>query len=325
MKHVKEFTKVRSKIATLNIPIEFGSNQPGTRHGPAALFAAGLHATLSTLNYDIIDLGTANHFMKKIEVRSDAPVRHLKQYALWTRALADQAYDMAASDRICVFLGGDHCLSAGTVAGLSRHAVEAGRAFFVLWLDAHPDLHTFETSQTGNAHGTPAAFFCGLPGFDTLLGGPLETPVDPKHLLMLGLRSVDPAERAHMLELGIGFHHMHELRAKGADALLRPFLEEVRRCDGLLHVSLDVDFLDPKIAPGVGTPVDNGAHFYEASHIMEILHDSKLVTSLDIAELNPRLDARGKTARILVGLIAILFGRCGMMHTTRQRSGAAKE
>lgn len=299
----------RRRIEALGIPIEFGAGGHGTALGPIALRAAGLHKALIGSGHCVADLGTAAIDGLANIQRSNEPVRNLDQYASWTRALDDYAFKMAAGGAIPVFLGGDHSLSAGTVAGLSRYAAEQRRELFVLWLDAHPDFHTFETSLSGNAHGTPAAFFCGLPGFDTLLGKRLRTPVKPQHVCMMGIRSMDEAEQINIGQYGVQVHDMCAMREHGAFALLRPFLDDVSRRDGLLHVSLDVDFLDPAIAPGVGTPVASGASYQQAHLIMEMLRDSELTSSLDIVELNPLLDLDGRTARLLVSLVTTLFER----------------
>ena len=189
-----------------------------------------------------------------------------------------------------------------------RYAVETGREQFVLWLDAHPDIHTLDTTTSGNLHGTPVAYFSGLKSFEGIYPK-LQQRVDPANICMMGIRSVDSAEKLHLAHSQICVHDMRAIDEHGVAPPLRRFLERVANANGVLHVSLDVDFLEPDIAPAVGTTVPGGATFREAHLIMEILFDSGLVKSLDLVELNPFLDERGRTARLMVDLCASLLGR----------------
>ncbi|MEO0359294.1 MAG: arginase family protein, partial [Pseudomonadota bacterium] len=182
------------------------------------------------------------------------------------------------------------------------------RPLFVLWLDAHPDLHCLDTTASGNLHGTPLAYLLGQPGFDAHYP-PLKTPLVSDQVALLGIRSVDPAEKSLIHKLGLAATDMRGIDEHGVSEPLRAFLDRVRAENGCLHVSLDVDFLDPDIACAVGTTVPGGATFREAHLVMEHLYESGLVTSLDMVELNPFLDERGKTARLMVDLCASLFGR----------------
>ena len=199
--------------------------------------------------------------------------------------------------------------------GSARGGAGQGRPLFILWLDAHPDLHTLATTESGNLHGTPVAYFTGEPGFETY--PPLAHAVDPRNICMMGIRSVDPAEHELILRSGIEVHDMRAIDETGVLPPLRAFLERVRAANGMLHLSFDVDFLDPDIAPAVGTTVPGGATFREAHLIMETLCDSGLVTSLDLVELNPFLDERGRTAKLMCDLTASLFGRRVLDRMTR--------
>ncbi|RVI16517.1 arginase, partial [Sinorhizobium meliloti] len=212
--------------------------------------------------------------------------------------------------------GGDHALSMGSVSGMARHAQDVGRPLFVLWLDAHADFNSPATSPSGNMHGMPVAFFCGEAEFAPIL--PKDRPlVDPKKVYQVGIRSVDAREREEIAEHGVNVFDMRAIDEMGMAHIIRQIVDEVRAANGLLHVSLDVDFMDPELAPGVGTTVPGGATFREAHLIMEVLCDSGLVSSLDVVELNPFLDDRGKSARILVELTASLFGRRILDRPTR--------
>lgn len=305
------------RIGILGAPAEFGASPRGAAMGPAALRTADLLETLRSLGHEVKDFGDAVPDTLKGFREADTRMRNLEQAAAWTRALKRRSLDIARDGWTPVFLGGDHATSLGAMAGIAEYAAGIGRALFLLWLDAHPDFNTFQSSLTGNMHGTPVAFVCGLPGFDALLGKPFATPINPRNVMMLGIRSVDPAERALLLQHGPAVHDMRAIDESGIVRLVAPFLERVAQQNGLLHVSLDVDFLDPEIAPGVGTTVPGGATFREAHLVMELLCDSGLVTSLELAELNPFLDDRGRTARLMTDLAASLFGRRAMDRPTQ--------
>jgi len=201
----------------------------------------------------------------------------------------------------------DHSLALGTVTGIADRASKTGRPLFVLWLDAHSDFHTPQSTDSGNLHGTPTGYFTGRPGFDDFPD--VANPVPTENICMIGLRSVDPAEHEALAHTNMMLADMRAIDEGGIRAPLADFLERVVAADGLLHVSLDVDFLDPDIAPAVGTTVPGGATLREAHLVMEMLHDSARVTSLDLVELNPFMDERGRTASLMVDLTASLMGR----------------
>ncbi|MEP5154443.1 arginase [Planktotalea sp.] len=297
------------KLNLLGVPMEEGAGRRGCVMGPASYRTAGLVEELSALDYEVTDLGDARA-NAVTDIQSDyTHLKFLPEVAGWTRSLHKRAFDLATSDSIPIYMGGDHALSLGTVTGHVAASVEIGRPQYVLWLDAHSDFNTPATSPSGNIHGMPMSFACGIAGFPDLLGKPLPAALDPKQLCFLGLRSVDQQERQLLQASGALAYDMRAIDENGVVSLLAPFLEEVAKNNGLLHVSLDVDFIEPSIAPAVGTTVPGGATFREAHLIMEMLYDSGLLTSLDLVELNPFLDDRGRTARLMVDLTASLFGR----------------
>jgi len=306
-----------SKSCTLiGAPVQSGASQPGCVMGPDAYRTARLAETLSDLGHDVSDVGNVSHEDPQTVAHANGAVHDLPQTVAWAAALEQAAFDAARSSDMPIFLGGDHSLSIGTVPGIARHWASKDRPLFVLWLDAHPDFHTLETTTSGNLHGTPVAYFSGMPGFDVY--PKLTAPVDPANLCMLGIRSVDPAENAALATRNIDVSDMRAIDEHGIATPLRAFLERVRAADGALHVSLDVDFLEPSIAPAVGTTVPGGATFREAHLVMEMLCDSGLVTSLDMVELNPFLDERGRTASLMVDLCASLMGRKVLDRPTRR-------
>jgi len=299
----------------LGAPVQDGTFRLGCDMGPSALRAAGLAATLRDLGLTVDDRGNVAPAQPRQAAHPNPAIRSLPDVVAWTEALAEASYAARLSG-MPIICGGDHSLAAGTLTGLARHAAQVERPLFVLWLDAHPDLHTLETTRSGNLHGVPMAYAIGLPGFEGIFPE-LHHKLRPENICMMGLRSVDPAERSVLAGSGITVHDMRALDERGIAPLLDTFLQRVAAAQGLLHVSFDVDFLDPGIAPGVGTTVPGGATFREAHLVMEMLHDSGLVSSLDLAELNPFLDDRGRTALLLVDLVASLMGRRVLDRPTR--------
>ena len=291
-----------TRIEIVGAPIEVGTSEPGALMGPAALRTAGLVRTLRDLGHEVDDLGDV--------AAAVAPeARGLTAVAAWTRALATRVAESFSRGALPVVLGGDHSLSLGSIDAALRHGRALQKPLFVLWLDAHADFNTPETSPSGNVHGMPLAALCGEPGFEALFSGGDRPMLEPAHVHLFGLRSIDAGERALVAARSLDVTDMRAIDEFGVIAPLRRILQKVEAAGGLLHVSLDVDFLDPGIAPGVGTTVPGGATFREAHLIMEMLHDSGLVGSLDVVELNPFLDERGRSARVLVELVASLFGR----------------
>lgn len=303
------------KIKLIGAPVQDGAGRLGCDMGPAAFRAAGLAGALGELGHDVVDLGNVAPAASKAFSHPNTALKKLGETVAWTEALAEVAY-RESDDGLPVFMGGDHSLSAGTVSGMARRARTLDRPLFVLWLDAHTDFHSLDTTTSGNIHGTPVAYFTGQAGFSGYFP-PLNATVDPRNICMMGIRSVDPAERQAIRAAGVRVADMRMIDEEGIVAPLRRFLSEVERAGGMLHVSFDVDFLDPSIAPAVGTTVPGGATFREAHLVMEILHDSGLVTSLDLVELNPFLDDRGRTALLMTDLTASLMGKQVMDRPTR--------
>jgi arginase len=301
----------------IGAPVDSGKKRRGCLMGPDAYRVAGLSEALSDLGHSVTDLG--NLAPAKVDTPKEAP-GHLHEPAEtigWTTTLA-QAAEEAMQTGLPIFLGGDHSLSLGSVTGVANYAASAGRPQFVLWLDAHSDYHTPHSTASGNLHGTPVGYLAGREGFD---GFPkVKNPVAQENICLLGLRSVDRPERETLQQTKIHCHDMREIDETGIAKPLTAFLEKVTRANGMLHVSLDVDFLDPSFAPAVGTTVPGGATMREAHLVMEMLHDSGLMTSLDLVELNPFLDERGRTAQVMVDLTASAFGRRVFDRPTRAYS-----
>ncbi len=290
----------------IGAPLDSGKRNRGCLMGPDAYRTAGLVEAIRDLGHSVTDIGNVAPEVVTVAAARNPQVHALAETVGWTRALMRAALDHAGAG-MPIFLGGDHALSLGSVAGMAAHAATVERPLFVLWLDAHTDFHTPETTTSGHLHGTPLAYVTGQPGFDAFPA--LPAPVDPQNLCIVGLRSVDPAEHAIVRALDVAVTDMRAIDEYGIRAPLAAFLDRVAAANGLLHVSLDVDFLDPSIAPAVGTTVPGGATLREAHLVMEMLCDAGCVTSLDLVELNPFLDERGRTASVMVDLTASLLGR----------------
>lgn len=299
-----------ARIALLGVPVDVGASRRGTLMGPAALRTAGLGGVLEGLGYRVEDHGDI--LARDLTPTNDVPpdnARHYTEIQAWTRASSARAFQLARSGAIPLFLGGDHSLSMGSINGVARYWHEQGRELFVLWLDAHADYNTPFTTITANMHGMSAAFLCGEPGLDRLLGDEPRASIAPAQLDLFGIRSIDKLEGELIRERGISMVDMRHIDEFGVAVLIRRVINRVKERNGILHVSFDVDFLDPSIAPGVGTTVPGGASYREAHLAMELMHDSGLVRSVDVVELNPFLDERGRTARVAVELVASLFGQ----------------
>ncbi|MBJ3777307.1 arginase [Acuticoccus mangrovi] len=299
-------------VSVLGAPTQSGTYRRGCLMGPAALRTAGIVEMLGELGHQVAEDRDIIPDIVGIDDGPYAPAHHVGEMAGWTRAIRRAVADALGAGRVPILMGGDHSIAAGSLAALT----DVAPGSHILWLDAHPDFNTLTTTTTGNLHGTPVALAAGLDGADVIYGAPI-TPIDPRRVTMIGIRSVDPDERALLRAHGVTVHDMRDVDEYGMGALVRQTLKRVAAEGARLHVSLDVDFLDPDIAPAVGTTVPGGATVREAHLVMELLHESGLVGSLDLVELNPFLDERGRTAHLMVDLAASLFGRTIMDRPTQ--------
>ena len=305
------------KTILIGAPVDTGQKRAGCLMGPAAYRVAGIAHEVIAEGHGVEDWGDL--VLPELRtVTCENPVVHdLPETVAWAEILMDRVDDALSQGGFPIIMGGDHSLALGSAAGAAAFAARQDRPLFLLWLDAHSDFHTPLTTTSGNLHGTPLAYIAGRDGFDAF--PPFPAPVPAHRICMFGIRSVDPAEQAAMLERDIFINDMRVIDERGLVAPLREFLAVVRSEGGMLHVSLDVDFLDPSIAPAVGTTVPGGATFREAHLVMELLHESGLVTSLDLVELNPFLDDRGMTARLMVDLVGSLMGKKVFDRPTRSK------
>jgi len=299
----------------MGVPVREGTGRAGADAGPRALRAAGIGEALRGLGLSVTDRGNLEPHVWAELSHGNAALKALPEVAAWTRAIAAAVGELPRG-QIPVILGGDHSLAMGTLTGLSRRAAGLGRKLFVLWIDAHPDCHTLETSTSGHIHGTPVAYALGLPGFGPAFA-PVTHPLAASDICMVGIRSIDAAEADVIAREGLEVHSAADVAARGVSAIIQPFLERVRAENGMLHVSFDVDSVDPAHAPGVGTPVPGGLSIAEARRIMAEVRESGMLSSLDMVELNPFLDRDRRTSRLMVELAAQALGPAAIAKEAR--------
>lgn len=304
-----------NRIDILGIATASGASVRGCGMGPEALRVAGLIEALIDLDHATADHGDLRRIRPEIST-NPASARLPEERKADVLELASRASDtglaILEAGNFPVFIGGDHSIAIGTVSAVARHCAPIGRPVHVLWIDAHADYNTPQTSPTGNLHGMPLALLCGEPEFDESFRGGWLGQIDPKNVTIFGARSVDREERRLVQARGVDVIDMRKLDQLGVVASIQKVIDKARTAGAHLHVSLDVDSIDPDIAPGGGTLVPGGLTYREAHLVMEMLHDSGVVGSLDVVELNPFLDHGGKSATLLVDLVASLFGRSVM-------------
>ena len=302
--------KVRM-VSLIGAPTDIGAGDRGARMGPDALRIAGLTEALQGRGIDVIDRGNLDGPRNPWQPPVDG-YRHLDEVVAWNRAVMDAVGAELRQGRLPILLGGDHCLGVGSITAVARHCRDTGKQLRVLWLDAHADFNTHDVTPSGNVHGMPVACLCGIgPDALTRLGG--EAPaVLPAQIRQVGIRSVDQGEKRLIKEHGLDVYDMRYIDEVGMKRAMEEALEGID-VDTHLHVSFDVDFLDPSIAPGVGTTVPGGPNYREAQLVMEMIADSGRMGSLDIMELNPALDSRNATANLAVDLVESLFGKSTLM------------
>ena len=294
----------KPRIDLIGLATDAGASARGATMGPEALRIAGLTETLEGLGHPVADTGDF-----RPEDSGPDPKRRRAEILAVAAEASERGYRSLDTDGLPLFLGGDHSISMGSVSGVARWCAEHERELFVLWFDAHGDFNTPTISPSGNLHGMALALLCGEDEFDDAFGGAWRGKVDPANVTLFGVRSIDPGERALLMERGVDVIDMRTIDEQGATQPIRQMIDRVRDSGGHLHLSLDVDALDPSIAPAVGTRVPGGLTYREAHLVMELLHDAGIVGSLDIVELNPFLDHGGQSAVLLVDLAASLFGR----------------
>ena len=296
------------QASIIGAPTDVGAGDRGASMGPEALRVAGLQGALRERGLDVLDLGNLSGPANPWQPPQQG-YRHLSQVVYWNRAVHDAVFAELRQDRLPILLGGDHSLSIGSISAVARRCREQGLKLRVLWLDAHADFNTSELSPSGNIHGMPLACLCGFgPGELVDLAGVPGPAITPACVRQIGIRSVDDGEKRFVHEQRLEVFDMRYIDEMGMRQTMEHALSGLDN-DTHLHVSFDVDFLDPDIAPGVGTTVAGGPTYREAQLCMEMIADTRRLGSLDIVELNPAFDVRNKTAALAVDLVESLFGK----------------
>ncbi|NSL52403.1 arginase [Calidifontibacillus erzurumensis] len=294
---------MKKHISIIGVPMDLGQSRRGVDMGPSAIRYAGVIERLEKLNYIIEDKGDIEIGRSNVD-EGTTNLKHLKAVTEANTKLATVVDKVVESGSFPLVFGGDHSISIGTLAGISKHYQNLG----VIWYDAHADLNTEETSPSGNIHGMPLAVSLGLghPSLTNILG--YAPKVKPENIVIIGARSIDPGEKDLIRSKGIKVYTMHEIDRLGMTKVMEETIQYLKdKTDGV-HLSLDLDGLDPSDAPGVGTPVLGGISYRESNLAMEMLEESKLITSAEFVEVNPILDERNKTASVAVALMGSLFG-----------------
>ncbi len=291
-------------ITIVGVPLDLGAGRRGVDMGPSAIRYANVKDRLEKSGYDVIDIGNLNVPTPETYKVENKKVRYLKEVKMVNEVLANTVSDIIRSDRFPLVLGGDHSIAIGTIAGISKNKKDFG----VLWFDAHGDLNTPESSPSGNIHGMPLAVSLGYGNPDLVNIMDFYPKIKPENIVVIGARDLDKGERRFIKEKGIKVWTMHEIDRLGmAQVMEKAILYLKERTDGV-HLSLDLDGLDPNDAPGVGTPVTGGITFREGHLAMEMLAEANFLISAEFVEVNPILDYRNKTAEVAVGLMASAFG-----------------
>jgi len=298
-------------VSLIGVPTDIGAGTLGARMGPEALRVAGLAQAIAQFGIEVKDCGNlagpANPWQDAVN-----GFRHLPEAVQWNQLLHDAMYAELSAGRLPIMLGGDHCLGIGSISAVARHCRDTGKKLRVLWFDAHADFNTATLTPSGNIHGMPVACLCGHGPRELIEIGGHVPAINPKDIRQIGIRSVDEGEKRLVHDMGIEVFDMRYIDEMGMRHAMELALALVD-ANTHLHVSLDVDFLDPTIAPGVGTTVRGGPTYREAQLCMEMIADTGRLASLDLVELNPALDVQNQTAELAVDLIESLFGKSTLM------------
>lgn len=297
------------RIRVLGVPLDLGASRRGVDMGPSALRVAGLEARLEALGHQVTDGGNIKVAIAETQGFGSENARYLKQIADTCTHTAETVLKTLEDGCTPLVLGGDHSLAAGSVSGVAEYYRRRGQTVGVLWIDAHSDINTPETSPSGNVHGMPLASLLGMgPHALTHIFG-YAPKIAPRNTVLVGVRDIDAAERANIERAGIVVYTMRDIDERGMRTVMEEALRAATNGTAGFHLSLDMDWIDPEDAPGVGTPVRGGATYREAHLAMEIAADSGGMVSFEIVEVNPVLDEHNRTADLAVELACSAFGK----------------
>ncbi|MDG1437509.1 MAG: arginase [Emcibacteraceae bacterium] len=296
------------KVSLIGVPSDIGASDRGASMGPEALRVAGIDRMLVQQGCTVKDIGDVRG-PKNPELPPVDGYRHLKENVEWATNIEKAIFNEMENGNFPIMMGGDHAMSIGSIAAVSHYCAKHNKPICMLWIDAHADFNTNDTSPSGNIHGMPVAVATGNGHPDLLKVGHTTPMIAADNVYQIAIRSVDKNEKLLVIDSGIHVYDMRRIDEIGIRKTMQEILHDVEEKGAHLHVSFDVDSLDPPIAPGVATTIQGGLTYREAQLCMEMVHDSGLMGSLDIAEINPALDTKNSTAKIAVDLTASLFGR----------------
>lgn len=298
-----------SDIAVIGAPLDLGAGRRGVDMGPSAIRVANLDARLAALGYQVHDYGNVVAEQAESVEPGHVSARYLREIAATCKRISSTVQKALAAGQLPLVLGGDHSVAAGTVSGVARHYRKQKKSIGLLWIDAHADMNTPETSPSGNVHGMPLACIVGMgPRELTHLNG-FAPIVDPRNVVLVGIRDVDQLEKPHVKQSGVHAFTMRDIDERGLRAIMKEAIEIVSAGTAGFHLSFDMDSVDPQFAPGVGTPVRGGITYREAHLAMETVNDSGLMLSMEVVEVNPVIDEVNRTAELAVELTTSALGK----------------
>ncbi len=297
------------KVGMIGFPVDLGSGRRGVDMGPSALRYANISQKLIQLGYQVEDYGDISIEIMEHQREGNPKLKYLREILKTSKILAKRIEKILNKGQFPLVLGGDHSMAIGTLAGISSYCRQNNTELGVIWIDAHTDMNTEETTPSGNIHGMPLAAAIGM-GHKSLTEFYGFTPkISPKNVVVIGARSIDPGERLNIKESGITVYTMNDVDKLGIHRIITRVLKDFNERIGHIHVSFDVDSVDPTVAPGVGTPVPGGLSYREAHLLMETIAECGCMSSLEVTEVNPILDQMNKSAEFTAELVASSMGQ----------------
>jgi arginase len=298
-----------NSVSIIGVPCDLGANMRGANIGPSAIRIAGLHEKLKVLGYQVTERGDIDVPLRECLTDADVSEKHKTAIERICNRLQDQVFNVLQSGQKPIVLGGDHCIGIGTIAGVSRFVKSQEKEMGLLWIDAHADMNTPQSTHSGNIHGMPLSVALGQ-GFESLVTmGGLGQKVNPRHVALLGIRTLDSEEKDLLKQSGIRYFTMREIDERGMHQVMQEALSVVLNGTAGFHLSFDMDAIDPLYAPGVSTPVSGGISLREAHLALEMMADTSKLLSMEFVELNPMCDIDHKTARLVVDFIQSALGK----------------
>lgn len=296
-------------VRLIGFPMDLGAGRRGVDMGPSALRIAEIGQKLEALGYTVYDEGDITVKPQEVLAVEDATLKYLPEITNACQDLSDKVEQVLDGGDFPLILGGDHSMSIGSISGIAAHCRKNGKRLGVLWIDAHTDINTPATSPTGNIHGMPIAALLGIGAKElTSIGGDF-IKIEPQNIVYIGIRSIDEGERTLIKQLGITTYTMFDIDKYGIFTIVQNTLEQMRKSVDHLHISFDLDSVDPTVAKGVGTPVQGGLSYRETHLLMELIAESGLISSFEVAEVNPILDDMNSSAVFATGAVASCMGK----------------